>query len=112
MNGAAKYRKYVPASAIMLVAWIASALAWWWWRSGAATGSDRINTALSYLSIAFWFPGWFIVGMFDNRQTQLATKTTDLLVPLLSGIVWGFLGLLVLKSSRLFVKFVHRNRDS
>jgi len=112
MNGATKYPKYLPSSVIMLIACIAGALAWWWWTSGITTGSDHIDTFLTYFSVMFWLPGWFIVGGFDNNQAQLATKTTDILIPLVSGIIWGLFGLLALKSSRLVMKYVHRPRNS
>ena len=93
----------------MLAACVVSALAWWWWRSGiATTRNDKVDTILSYLSMIFWVPGWFIVTGFDNSQAQLATKTTDILIPLLSGIIWGLFGLLVLKWLRFVMKYVHR----
>ena len=110
MRNDTRYAKYLPKSAIMLVACVVSALAWWWWRSGIGTGSDRIDTPLSYLSMVFWIPGWFIVTGFDVSQAQLATRTTDILIPLVSGIIWGLLGLLALKSFRLVMKYVHRDR--
>ena len=111
-DNAGKYAKYLPSSMIMLIACMASALAWRWWRGGIATGRDHIDMFLSYLSMMFWFPGWFIVSGFDKSQTQLATKTADILIPLLSGIIWGLFGLLALKSSRLVMKYVRRSRNS
>jgi hypothetical protein len=109
---ATKYSKHLPSSMIMLIACTASELGWWWWRGAIATGRDQIDTFVSYLSVMFWFPGWFIVTGFDNSQVQLATKTTDILIPLVSGIIWGLFGLLALKSSRLVMKYVHRPRNS
>jgi hypothetical protein len=96
----------------MLVACVVNVLAWWWWRGGIATGNDHIDTLLSDLSMMFWLPGWFIVTGFDKSQAQLATKTTDLLIPLLSGIIWGLLGLLALKSLRLVMKYFRRTGNS
>src|ERR1700676_2043520 len=113
MSSKTRYAKCPAESAIMLAAGVVNALAWWWWRSGiATTRSDKIDTILSYSSMMFWFPGWFIVTGFANSQAQLATKTTDILIPLTSGIIWGLFGLLALKSSRLVMKYVHRPPNS
>jgi hypothetical protein len=107
MRNETRFARYHPESAIMLVACVVCALAWWWWRSGA-TISDRVDPPLSYLSEVFWIPGWFIVTGFDSH----ATTTTDILVPLVSGIFWGLLGLLALKSFRLVRKYIHRDGSS
>jgi len=110
MNRTNERAKYLQAAAIMLAACVVNALAWSWWRTGIATGIDRIDRALSYLSMVFWIPGWLIVSGLDKSQAQLATKTTDILIPLLSGIIWGIFGLLALKTFRFVTKHPHHER--
>jgi hypothetical protein len=107
MNSATRYSKYVLASAIVLVACVVTVLAWWWQRSGGATGIDRVDLWLTYSSLVLNIPGWFIVGMFDKSQAQLATKLTDVLIPLLSGLIWGLVALLALKLSKTLWKYAH-----
>ena len=104
MNTNAGFRFYFYEAAIVLNAYVVSVLSWWWWRNEPTIVSDRTDAWLSYLSIVFWLPGGAIVSVFDNGQEELYTKSTDLLIPLLSGIIWGTVLLLVLK----FAKGFHR----
>ena len=108
MNTSARLRFSFSGTAIVLNAYIVSALAWWWWRNGPTIVSDRMDAWLSYLSIVFWLPGGVIVRVFDTGQEELSTKSTDLLIPLLSGIIWGTVALLLLK----FVKGSRRESNS
>jgi len=103
MNTGSRLRLYFSETAILLNAYIVSALAWWWWGNGETIVSDRTDAWLSYSSTVFWLPGWILVSIFDNGQEELNTKSTDLLIPLLSGIIWGTVVLLILK----FVKGAH-----
>jgi hypothetical protein len=107
IDGVPKYPKFLTASSIVLVACIAAAFAWWWWRSGAATGIDHVDLWLTYIAMVLFVPGWFIVGMLDNSQTQLATKLTDILIPVLSGLIWGSLALIIPNFSKMLRKYVH-----
>jgi hypothetical protein len=47
--------------------------------------------------LALSIPGWLIVTMFDPRETQLANRLTDILIPFVSGLFWTSLALLVVK---------------
>ena len=65
---------------------------------------DRTGLPVTHIDQLFWLPGWVLVSIFDNGQEELNTKSADLLIPLLGGIIWGTVGLLVLR----FVKGSHR----
>jgi len=108
MNTSTSLRFYFTEAVILLNGYIVSALAWWWWRNGPTIVSDRMDAWLSYLSIVFWLPGGVIVRVFDSGQEELSTKSTDLLIPLLSGIIWGTVALLLLQ----FVKGSRRESNS
>jgi hypothetical protein len=100
MNTSARLRFSFSGTAIVLNAYIVSALAWWWWRNGATIVSDRTDAWLSYLSTVFWLPGGILVSIFEDGQEELNTKSTDLFIPLLSGIIWGIVMLLILRFFR------------
>ena len=104
--------KYLrKAAVIMLVTCIAAAIAWAWWRGGVATGSSQIDLPLDWLSLALTLPGWFVVQTFDLREPQLATKLTDILIPLLSGLIWGLLVLVVLKLAQILREYVRAHKS-
>jgi hypothetical protein len=99
------------AAVIMLITCMAAAIAWAWWRGGAATGSPSIDPWLDWFSLALTLPGWFVVEAFDPREPQLATGLTDTLIPLLSGLIWGLLVLVVLKFSQMLRKYVRAHKS-
>ena len=89
----------------MLVACIACALAWWWSRSSiATTGSGRVDTWLWYVSTVLCVPGWLIV---TKDYFQQATKTTDVLIPKVSGLIWGLLAIVAVKLLSIIRKCIH-----
>jgi hypothetical protein len=109
MKVATKYRKYLPATAVMLVAYLTNLLAWWCWRGGLITGNDRIDSWLAYLSIVLCVPGWLILS---KGYEDPGTRFTHILVPVLNGLIWGLLALLILKCSKVLLKYIDSSAKS
>jgi hypothetical protein len=100
----------------MLASCVVCALAWWWWRSSSwwnPTGIKLIYTWLATFSEVLNFPGWLVVMIFAPRESpaHLATKLTDTLIPILSGLFWAMLALLLMKLRRIFRGYVHKPAD-
>ncbi len=112
MTAGFKQRKYRRETATMLVSFVVCALAWWWWRT--RTGTERLDRFLSYLAGVLNFPGWLVVTIFDPRESpmQPATKLTDILIPILSGLFWTLLALLLVKLWRIFRGHIHKPAKS
>jgi hypothetical protein len=53
-----------------------------------------------------------VVGMFDHSQAQLRTNLTDFLIPVLNGVIWALIALLVVRFSKLLGKFAIAVRKS
>jgi hypothetical protein len=97
----------------MLASCVVCALAWWWWRSSSwwnPTGIKPTYAWLATLSEGLNFPGWLVVTIFDTRKSpaHLATKLTDTLIPILSGLFWTLLALLLIKLRRIFRGSAHK----
>jgi hypothetical protein len=99
------FLKYLRIPLFFVVAYLTSVVAWWWQHDSTLFSGRPIELWFYHIALLLNLPGWVIVsGFYDNQSAQLAVKHPELLVPLLSGIIWGFLALLVLKSSRLVMK--------
>jgi hypothetical protein len=100
LNVPNKYRKYLPALAIVVAACVASVLAFLWLRSGASSGVDRIDVWISYASIVLSVPAWMIAGG-ASLPSEPATKVPEFLNPLFNGLIWGLFILLLVKLWKL-----------
>jgi hypothetical protein len=117
MRNGIRRRQYLRVSAAMLVSCVVCALAWWWYRSLVwwnPTGIKPIYNWRSTLSELLNLPGWLVVIMFDPTESPLplATKLTDTLIPILSGLFWTLLALLLVKLWRIGRDYVHKPAKS
>ncbi len=82
-----------------LLAYLVSANAWWHYRGAYSQAPssffDPIFTQFQWLGRRtdfLWFPGWLTVNLV--RGGGLATRSTDLLIPIVSTVFWTWVGLL------------------
>lgn len=101
-------REHFRVAAAMLVSCAVCAFAWHWVRTETTTGSETLYPLLGHLAVVLNFPGWLVVTVFDPWESpaQLATKLTDTLVPILSGLFWVLLVVLFVTLSNVFGKYV------
>jgi glucuronate isomerase len=115
-----KQRKHRREMATMLISFVVCALAWWWhissswWMNSTPTGIERLYPWLDTLTEVLNFPGWLVVMIVDPRESPMlpATKLTDTLIPILSGLFWALLVLLFVKLWRIFGGCVHKSAKS
>jgi hypothetical protein len=74
------------------------------------TGIERLYPSLDTVTEVLNFPGWLVIMIFDPRESPKppATKLTDTLIPIVSGLFWTLLVLLFVKLWRIFAGFVHK----
>ena len=119
MRDDSKQRKYRLETATMLVSCVVCALAWWWnsssrWMNSTPTGIERLYPWLDTLTDVLNFPGWLLVMICDPRESpaHLATRLTDTLIPMLSGLFWTLPVLLLMKLCKIFRGRVHKPAKS
>jgi len=105
MSSRGRYQTYAYRAATIGAAYLVSLTAWLDTR-----GVINLTRRLDGRPVEAWvgtaclvvtIPGWFIVTMV--RGDGLATKLTDTFIPILSGIFWGLLVILLAKlTSRVF----------
>ena len=103
--------KYLRILLIFLATYLASTVAWWW-QHRPTLFSGSVEVWLDYIALGWNIPGWVIVGMFDHSEAQLRTNLTDFMIPVLSGIIWVLIALLVMRLSELLGKFAVAIRKS
>ena len=116
MRNGIRSRQYLQVSATIVVSCLVCALAWWWhgsstwWMNSTPSGIERLYPWLSTLTEVLNFPGWLVVMICDPResQAQLATRLTDVLIPILSGLFWTLLAVLFVKLWRIFGGYVQK----
>jgi hypothetical protein len=94
VSGTNRVRELLRVTAIVVLAYLASANAWWHYRTPYFLGPNTLfNAAFRHLgwlahgTYFLWLPGWIVVELIlGDRQ---ATPLSDFLVPLLSGLFWG-----------------------
>ncbi len=102
------YRKYAYGSATMVAAYLVSLIAWLD-NTGVISLMPRsfvghpIEVWIATAFIVIDIPGWFIVAGF--KANDLATRLTDILIPILSGAFWGLLVILVTKLIKLLLRY-------
>src|SRR5438309_11587959 len=99
MSSRSKYRAYAYRAATIAAAYLVSLITWLDNRmvinlTGRVVGRwNSVGAWIGTTCIVVTFPGWFIVMMVS--ENQLATKLTDILIPILSGLFWGLLIIVV-----------------
>jgi len=94
-------KRHIRAALVAVVvalAFFASAGAWWWYRGDFifAAPLAPIFRHLSFLErdAFLWFPGWLAVDLIGGDGP--ATALTDVLIPILAGLFWSWIGISIL----------------
>jgi len=81
--------RLVLYAALLLSSYAVSAVAWW--SRNHVLFSNQTDERLAAFLIWVTIPGWLVVGML--KKDDLGTPLTDILIPVLSGLFWGTLGI-------------------
>lgn len=105
MSGSSNhYKKYIHGAAVLVAAYLVSLFAWLDTR-GELTLIPRflagrpIEAWLGTILLVIDIPGWFVVG------DGLATRLTDIVIPILSGAFWGLLVIVGAKLIKLLLRY-------
>jgi hypothetical protein len=98
-----RYLKVLRAASLIVLAYLASANAWENYRGADYLGPVTLLNAtfrhlawLGSVTHFMWIPGWITV--YAIGQDGAGTPSTDLLIPILSSVYWGGMGIFILKS--------------
>src|SRR5713226_8653084 len=108
MKRRTSYQTYAYRAVTVAAAYLVSLIAWLDNRGVISLTAQRfvghsVEAWIGTASLVVTIPGWFIVTLV--RSDQLATKLTDILIPILSGAVWGLLAILVAKLTKLLLRY-------
>ena len=108
MDRGSRYKCYAYQAATIAVACLVSVIAWLDNRGITHLTQPFVgHPAEAWIGTAFLvvtMPGWFIVT--SVKANGPANRLTDFLIPMLSGVFWGLLAILVAKLIKFLTRLV------